>query len=56
MVKLKKIIIVIKELRKKIKNQNNKGQIKNMIPSIWIEKWSWKLIKFLQKYQGKKLE
>jgi hypothetical protein len=27
-----------------------------MIPSIWIEKWSWKLIKVLQKYQGKKLE
>jgi hypothetical protein len=56
MVKLKKIIIVIKGLRKKNRYQNHKGQIKNMIPSIWIKKWSWKLIKFLQKYQGKKLE
>jgi len=56
MVKLKKNNNCYKRIEKKIINQNNKGQIENMIPSIWIEKWSWKLIKFLQKCQGKKLE
>jgi hypothetical protein len=27
--------------RKKIKNQNNKDQIKKYISLIWIEGWNW---------------
>jgi hypothetical protein len=34
MVKLKKIITFIWRLRKKIRNQNNKDQIVNIIPSF----------------------
>jgi hypothetical protein len=31
-------------------------KLKNIIPSISIERWNWKPIKLLQKNQGKKLE
>jgi len=33
-----------------------KTKLKNIIPSIWIEGWNWKSLKFLQNFKGKKKE
>lgn len=30
--------------------------MKNIIRSIWVEKWNWKPLKFLQEGQEKKIE
>jgi len=55
-VKLKRIIIFIKGPRKKIKMRTMRTKLENIIPSIWIEWWNWKLMKLLYKGQGKKIE
>ena len=52
--KLKRIIIFIKGPRKKIKMRTMRTKLENIIPSIWIEWWNWKLMKLLYKGQGKK--
>jgi hypothetical protein len=53
---LKRIITFTKKSRKKIRNQNEtktiRTKLENIIPSIWIKGWNWKLLKLLQK--GKK--
>jgi hypothetical protein len=53
-VKLKRIIIFIKGPRKKIKMRTMRIKLENIIPSIWIEWWNWKLMKLLYKGQEKK--
>jgi hypothetical protein len=49
MVKLKRIITFTKGPRKKLKIKTIRTELKNIIPSIWIEGWNWKLIKLIQK-------
>jgi len=55
-VKLKRIIIFTKEPRKKLEIKTMRIELKNIIPSIWIERWNWKSIKLIQKDHGKILE
>jgi len=52
---LKRIITFTNGSRKKIKNQNMRIELKNIISSIWIEWWNWKLIRLLQKKSRKKI-
>ena len=49
MVKLKIIITFIKGPRKKLKIKRMLTKLENIILSIWIERWHWKLLKLLQK-------
>jgi len=55
MVKLKKVATFTKGLRKKIKIKTKRTKLKNIIPSIWIEKWNWKSLNFLQKKPGEEI-
>ena len=50
---LKIIIAFIESQEKKLKIKTIRTKLENIVPSIWIEWWNWKLIKHLQKIQGK---
>jgi hypothetical protein len=54
-VKLKRIINFTKEPREKLDIKTMRTKLKNIIPSIWIERWNWKPIKLKKKCQGKKI-
>jgi len=39
---------------KKLKIKIMRAELKNILPLIWIERWNWKQIKFLQNDQDQK--
>jgi hypothetical protein len=41
---------------KKLEIKTMRTKLENIISSIWIERWDWKSIQFLQKGEGKKFK